>query len=262
MAADDGAGPSFLSSPAPVLSSPAPVRSHPTSQFGELGDVVGHSGPPYTSRDPADADSESQTDSEEEHLTDEDVESVTSQTYQVNTHPHTQRKLIDWHLEVYCKWLIVGDSNLARLTDHDVPDLQIDSFPGAHFRHAQALFEKTVPTEGVVVETIILSFGINSRANKSKETTIRNAQAALRAARNRFPSAQVLVQQLNFSKNLPAEEQQNLLILNDHVERNMSYIPPLPDDQFSTQDDNIHWTSATCKAFLDLWRAVLNRMSP
>ncbi|KAE8277359.1 hypothetical protein D5F01_LYC24726 [Larimichthys crocea] len=53
-------------------------------------------------------------------------------------HPNTQRKLTDWSLDVYRKILIVGDSNLAMFPDFFNRDLQVESFPGSHFRHAQA----------------------------------------------------------------------------------------------------------------------------
>lgn len=86
---------------------------------------------------------------------------------------------MDWALDVNRKCLIVGDSSLCSLPDYFNRDLQIESFPGSHFRHAQALMEKTVPLQDLVVEKRVLSFGINSRSNKSKETTVKNMQGAL-----------------------------------------------------------------------------------
>ena len=58
---------------------------------------------------------------------------------------------MDWDLHVSSKWLIMGDSNIASLPEHDIQDLQIDCFPDSHFRHAQALLEKTTPTPGLSV---------------------------------------------------------------------------------------------------------------
>ena len=86
----------------------------------------------------------------------------------------TQRKLIELEFVPEKKWILIGDSNLSGLPVHSCEDLQLESFPGGHSRHAQALIEKARTPTMLVVEKIILSFGINSRKNKSKEMTITN----------------------------------------------------------------------------------------
>lgn len=164
------------------------------------------------------------------------------QRFQVRRHVNTQRKLIDWDLEVYRKWLIIGDSNLCSIPDFFNRDLQIESFPGGHFRHGQALMEKAVPPENVTVEKVILSFGMNSRGNKYRETTVKNLQGAIRYTRRKFPHAEVWVPLVNYSSALPAEEKDNLEILNQHIERSMNFIPLLPENEFCTEVDDIHWT--------------------
>lgn len=182
--------------------------------------------------------------------------------FRVKHHPNTQRKLTDWSLEVEKKWLIMGDSNVCRFPDFLTSNLQVDSFPGAHFRHAQALMEKTTPPPDLVVEKIILSFGINSRANKSKETTVKNLQGALRSAKRKFPYAEIWVPLINFSPNLPTEEKENLQTLNEHLIRNMPYIPLLPEEDFETELDDVHWTSDTARAMFEHWMVTLNSAAP
>lgn len=182
--------------------------------------------------------------------------------FRVRHHPNTQRKLTDWSLEVEQKWLIMGDSNVCRFPDFLNSNLQVDGFPGAHFRHAQALMEKTRPPPDLVVEKIILSFGINSRANKSKETTVKNLQGALRSAKRRFPYAEIWIPLINFSPNLPAEEKDNLQTLNEHLIRNMPYIPLLPEADFETEIDDVHWTSDTARAMFEHWLSTLNSAAP
>lgn len=201
--------------------------------------------------------------SEEDNLEVNDLSGVSQNKFKVNLHPLTQRKMTDWNLSVTRKWLIMGDSNLAHLPVYDIVDLQIDSFPGAHFRHAQALFEKSTPIEGLIVEKIILSFGIHSRGNKSNETTeFKNAQSALRSAKKRFPSADVTIQQVNFSGALPAEERENLVVFNQQLAKHDYHIPLLPEDRFFTAEDHIRWTADTGVAFFNHWMAVLNARSP
>lgn len=178
--------------------------------------------------------------------------------FQPRRHMNTQRKLTDWSLIVEKKWVLMGDSNLSRLPDHSCEDLQIEAFPGGHFRHAQALIEKTCPPRDMVVEKIILSFGINSRENKSKETTIKNLQAAVRSAKKKFPYAEIWIPLVNYSTNLPMEEQLNLQTLNEHIRKNMGFIRLLPSHLFQTEADDIHWTEETGKAMFQHWWRELN----
>lgn len=182
--------------------------------------------------------------------------------FRVNRHPNTQRKLTDWNLEVHKKWLIVGDSNLCSLPDYFSKNLQVESFPGSHFRHVQALMEKTVPPEDLVVEKIILSFGMNSRGNKSKETTIKNMQGALRSTKRKFPYADIWIPLVNFSQALTAEEKENLETLNEHIKRNMPFIPLLPENGFRTEADGVHWTAETGEAIFGHWMGHLDCGSP
>lgn len=177
---------------------------------------------------------------------------------QVRRHENTQRKLTDWDLVVQKKCIIMGDSNLSRMPSFVNKDLQVDSFPGAHFRHAQALMEKTRAPNDLMVETVILSFGINSRANKCKETTVKNLQGAIRSTRKKFPFARIWVPLVNFSTELPEEEQENLRTLNQHMIRNVQHIPLLPADQFATELDDVHWTADTARAMFTHWLDFLN----
>ncbi|KAM7372694.1 hypothetical protein PAMP_022852 [Pampus punctatissimus] len=184
------------------------------------------------------------------------------QRYRPYRHPVTQRKMTDWCLQVKKKCLIIGDSNVCKMPEHFNKDVQMDSFPGAHFRHAQALMEKTVPPQDLVVEKIILSFGINSREHNCKGTTVKNLQGAIRTAKRKFPYADVWVPQVNYSPALSDEEKENLDILNEHLERNMKYIPLLPEDRFATEGDDIHWTAETGRAMFIHWMTHLNARTP
>lgn len=174
----------------------------------------------------------------------------------VTRHVNSERKMIDWGLSVRHKWLIIGDSNLSRIPPYDIPDLQIDCYPGAGFRHAEALCKKA--TNSVAVEKVVLSFGLNHRSQKAKETAVRQLQAALRAAKRKFPFAEIWVPLINFSSTLARGEQQTLMVLNRHIERNMPCLPPLRAQDFATEQDNVHWTKRTGKAMLEHWATLLN----
>ncbi|KAK2811578.1 hypothetical protein Q5P01_000179 [Channa striata] len=180
--------------------------------------------------------------------------------YKPYRHMNTDHKLIDWTINITKKWIIMGDSNVARLPVHSIPDLQIDSYPGANFRHAEAILAKTPRQEWV--EKVVLAFGLNSRAQKAKETAVKQMQAALRVAKNKFPFAEIWIPLVNFSSSLPPDEVDTLQKLNAHVSRNMPFIEPLGDGDFQTEEDQIHWTQATARAMFRHWCSFLNLDAP
>lgn len=175
-------------------------------------------------------------------------------------HIRTDRKLLNWTMSVSKKWLLIGDSNLSRLPHHGFPDLQIDSFPGANFRHLTAVISKAVVQ--VRVEKVLVSCGLNSRGQKFKETTLKQLQTAVRALKRRFPYAEMGIALVNYSTALPRAEQQNLSKLNAHISKNMPYIDQLPETEFKTEADKVHWTKDTAKAMFDHWCALLNLKAP
>lgn len=162
----------------------------------------------------------------------------------------------DWGLRTTKKWVIMGDSNIARLPTHTIPDLQIESFLGANFRHAASILAKT--TSQVVVEKVVLSFGLNSKNQKAKETSIKQLQTALRKAKDAFPYSEIWIPIINFSSSLPLHKKESLQQLNSHLHRNMPYLEPLSKALFQMEEDNIHCTKDTAKAMFDHWVTYLN----
>lgn len=171
-------------------------------------------------------------------------------------HRSTIRKAQEWSLHVAKKWLILGDSNVAKLPEHDFVHLQIDAFPGATFRNAELLMDKT--TCGVTVEKVILAFGINNRVQKTQETALKQLQRALNSVKRMFPSADIFVPQVNFSNSLPSKEKLRLTHLNSAIARLCEYIPALPPSLFHTGPDNIHWSPSTAVRMFDHWVRYLN----
>ena len=150
----------------------------------------------------------------------------------------------------------MGDSNLSRILQYSNPDLQIESYPGAQFRHIEAIVAKFKPTS--TVEKVILAAGLNNREQKPKETAIKQMQKALRMAKTTFPAAEIWIPIINYSKNLPKRIQDNVAIMNEHIRTNMPFLPPLPDSDFETEKDNIHWTAVIATAMLNHWTKKLN----
>ena len=178
--------------------------------------------------------------------------------FRVKRHRATLNKMVDWHLEVNEKWLILGDSNLSRCPASTHQHFQMESYPGANFRHAESFIRRARVRPGLVVERVVLSFGINNRGNKPRETTIKNLQATTRAVKNKFPYAQFWIVLINFSPELDQVEQQNLVTLNGYIHKNMPFVPLLPDRLFRTESDHVHWTAETARYMMEHWVEHLN----
>lgn len=154
----------------------------------------------------------------------------------------------------------MGDSNLNRIPPFQEPDLQIESYPGATFRHAEAILAKTTHTD--IVESLVLSFGINDRAQRTEGALIGHIQRAVRMATLAFPQALILIPELNFSESLPEEEQRNLRRLNQHIVRQFNFIPRLQQKSFQAEEDGVHWTIPTARKILKEWVDMLKANAP
>lgn len=177
-----------------------------------------------------------------------------------NKHQNTSRKLKDWSIHVAKKWLVIGDSNVSRMPPCNLRDLQIESYPGATFKHVESILAHGLLS--CQPEKVVLSLGINSRSQCPQQTTVKQIQSALRAASNKFPRATVYIPILNFSGALPTRETNNLIKVNEYLQKNHVTVPRLPSSEFKTMDDKVHWTRDTAKAMLLHWGKQLNCISP
>uniref|UniRef100_A0AAV2M9E4 SGNH hydrolase-type esterase domain-containing protein n=1 Tax=Knipowitschia caucasica TaxID=637954 RepID=A0AAV2M9E4_KNICA len=234
--------PTRVSSPEPTTSPPGPSRQE--------------SRPQRADRSPAGSPLASEADPDLEQPSGSDEEEGGPNVYKIEKHKVTNRKSLDWSLRVTKPVLILGDSNVARIKDHTFASLQIDSFPGANLLHAAELLSNT-PNQPQV-ESVVLSFGLNNRQQKQSETCIKQMQRLVREAKKTFPHANIRVPLIQSSKELPLKERSVLAVLNHHLERNMPHIRRLPEEDFRTRTDNIHWTEETAKKMLQHWARELN----
>lgn len=174
----------------------------------------------------------------------------------VTVHPKTANKNKHWDLKIWQSNLIIGDSNVGRIGPFHNQDVQIDCYPGANFLHAETLLLKA--KTHCQVNNIVLSFGMNSRTAKVKETTIKQIQRALKAAKDKFPHAHIWIPRINFSGCLPTALQTNLQAINTYIARNYQTIPLLPSNEFQTIGDGVHWTPETANNMLKHWLNFLN----
>lgn len=154
------------------------------------------------------------------------------------------------------KCIIIGDSNIDRFPPYHATGLQVDGFPGANLGHAEDILEHS--TTRVRVEKIILAFGLNNRTQRAKDTAVKQLQRALRMCKLKFPCAQIMVPEINFSSSLPLQEKRRLTHLNSHITALDNHIPALQEDDFTTERDLVHWTPRTAQIMFEHWVCHLN----
>lgn len=170
-------------------------------------------------------------------------------------HDNTIHKISKWYLSVKKKWLILGDANVSRLPPHQIPQLQIDSFPGATFSDLAGVLSKT--DSNVKVQTVILSMGIHNRTVEPIEISIKQLQKLLRVAKAKFGQAKIWVPLINFSRALPQKEKENLRMINEVITDTCSFISELPSSQFSVEKDKVLWSHTTARRLFDHWSKIL-----
>jgi len=107
-------------------------------------------------------------------------------------------------------------------------------------------------------ELLIFSLGINNRAQRCIELTIKEIHRTYRMARSRLPHTDLYFPLVNFSKNLPLDEQVHLEKMNKYIRDTLISIEELPREDFEVEEDRIHWTAGTAKAMLNHWMNRLN----
>lgn len=169
-------------------------------------------------------------------------------------HDNSIHKISKWYLTVKKKWLILGDANVSRFPPHQIPQLQIDSFPGATFSDLAGVLNKT--DSSLKVQIVILSMGIHNRTIAPIETSIMQFKKLLRVAKTKFKQAKIWVPLINFSRALPQKEKEKLCMINEVIADICSFIPELPSSQFLVEKDKVLWSHATARGLFDHWSTV------
>ena len=171
-------------------------------------------------------------------------------------HQHTTNKQGVWRLQVEKRSLMIGDSNLAKITGCEEEDVQIDSFPGGSFHHVESILSDVSVNHDV--KNVVLSFGINSRAWAPAPHTYNNIDRAFQTCKDKFPKAEIWAQLINYSRGIPTQEQDNLELINTYIREKHDYIPKIGRTQFSVGPDKIHWTPATATNMFNHWLSFMS----
>ena len=158
--------------------------------------------------------------------------------------------------------VIIGDSNLNRITKSHSPLMHICSFPGAIFSNVKNLLQRCTPYVGV--KDVVISLGINERGNKVKQTSMPMLKKLISEAKRAFPNAKIHMAKLqwNSAKLLPAQNQA-LADLDKYMSElpDVNILPSLSTNLFKIDTGDrygIHWTKECANHMLDNWASHLN----
>lgn len=176
--------------------------------------------------------------------------------------PNTNYKDRDWRLPIFsplARTLIIGCSNISKISETRDPSVALFSFPGAKFKHFTGLFKKAKQTRQVYpdVEKVVFSCGINDRCNLPLGTVHPEFKRAINSAREVFPKAQLFFVLPQWDGSLPDNEREHLFGFKKLVQTKSAglvhLIPTIPLSNFLVIHDKIHWTTPTANRLLNHW---------
>ena len=165
-------------------------------------------------------------------------------------HKKSIHKASEWFLEGTDKGiLVIGDSNISRISKGSRAQIQTESFPGAQIGHINTVLNKMIgPQVENYPECVILSVGINDMNNSPGSTTIPAMRKLTQKANKQFPRSRIAIPIA-----IPIAINDSLVRL-----RNISIIPELDQKLFRTIPGDIHWTADTADTLLNHWLCHLN----
>ena len=173
-----------------------------------------------------------------------------------------------WELPALTQKLaILGDSNIKNITEtpNDQLSVETHSYAGARPTHFTAMFTFNTARH-TNTEQVILSVGINSRKNAPTYNR-EEITKMFRAYKQWAPQTKKAVAQVQTNPNLKPYELRTIELFNQDLAEiaqkfKIQVLPTIPQEQFSTRNDKIHWTNKTANAIAKTWVSVLNFQTP
>lgn len=181
----------------------------------------------------------------------------------VNYLPTRRRKRTEsWAIpEPRSDILVLGTSNIARITANNRADVQLESFSGANMFDFKKLLQSAPCSTRP--HTVIMAGGLNDRDN-CQETNSRRVREMISECRRTFPQSRIVVPLVNYDNNLPLSSKKGVDYINTTILRqNVQTIPKIPDDKMVTDRNDryhpfIHWTAPCANYILQHWLSSLN----
>lgn len=180
-------------------------------------------------------------------------------------HKHRPINKSNWKLPNIIKpTLILGDSNLTRITQRD-PNVQIEPYPGAKINHLIQLIQ-SYSHQGIP-KNILFNIGINHRSHWDRNEIVQSLQTLLRVTRKQFPKSRIMFSSLIYCNALfktHSREACNIRLFNQHINklkgihvRNLSTFNGDPSG-FKFAKDGIHWMSETANDVFGQWLELVD----
>ncbi len=189
------------------------------------------------------------------------LSSVLRGTSVVSRHPRLNKtKKKPWVLPTVVKGtLILGDSNLCRITDPELIWIQIECFPGMRLEHTIKILKEyhsrnQSDQSRVQPSTVIMSVGINDRRTPTSEFKDL-IESLLNSSHQAFPDARLYMPLVNANSNLSDSVIQTIESLNGILELGLKErtIPLYSSESFRTARDKIHWTEDCANGMVHHW---------
>ena len=180
----------------------------------------------------------------------------------------TASLLDQWHIPKLTKdILVLGDSNLARISYVNRPDAHLISYSGLNLWRLLILLQNfnhgiKSSNPGVQPSRIIFVVGINDR-NQAVSSNGINLNKVFNEAKKQFPNSKITFYSIPYDQNLGSESIEKIKKLNEAIEKlcKKDCIPKIPIKKFATcpkDKDHIHWTEDCANATLEHIFAHLN----
>ena len=168
-----------------------------------------------------------------------------------------------WHVpKVEKDTLILGDSNLARVSFVKRRDAQVVSYPGLNLRKMTSLLENfkfghKSDNPGRKPSHVVFSVGLNDRGCAPSTSEI-SLTKLMNRAQQEFPGSKISFYKQPFDLGLKTDEKLALKSLNNAIEtkckaKSLNCIPALPESKFKVagRNDMIHWSEDCANATID-----------
>ena len=173
-----------------------------------------------------------------------------------------------WLPKVTKDILVLGTSNLSKISWFSRRDAEVHSYPGLKlwqlvnllkaFKHGHGSADP-----GLKPSKVVISVGLNDRGctPEYNESTLKQM---VNLALKKFKGSQIYLAQIPFGSHLPEREKRTLKCHNRAIleiskrHANVHVIPLLPARKFQLGRDGIHWTENCANAMIDHYFQHLN----
>lgn len=176
-------------------------------------------------------------------------------------------KMTNWKIrsQTDSQTLVLGTSNLNRITHKPRKDMEIHSYAGARFDHMENMLAKMPVDQNP--RRVVIALGINDSTTDRPLPEVKNhIRNTARLAKLRFPLSQIYMAEVNHSNTLQGKALHRTQEINGTIRslqdmQGVKTLPKLPPWGVVIEPrdrSKIHWTPTTANNILAHWNRNLN----